>query len=109
MTTVNTLQTDLYGLKSGQIEKIKKIFDSSHKVSEVILFGSRAKGNFKAGSDVDLVLKGEGLGLDDILKLHNQLDELDLPYKFDLLVFGNIKDINVIEHIKRLGKTFYKK
>jgi len=74
----------------------------------VLIFGSRVKGNFKPGSDVDFALKGKDLKMDDILKLQNKLDELNLPYKFDLIIYGNLSDKDLIEHINRAGVIFYK-
>jgi predicted nucleotidyltransferase len=96
-----------FGLKEETVEKIKKIFQLEPKIHEAVIFGSRAKGNFKNGSDIDLALKGGNLSHDDILKMYNLLDELNLPYTFDLLIFSQIKDKEVIEHINRAGKSFY--
>jgi len=98
-----------YGLKEEQIEGIKTVFAGNPNVAEVILFGSRAKGNYKPGSDVDFALKGIDLKLDDILALNSKLEDLNLPYIFDLLIYDQIKDIAVIDHINRAGISFYKK
>jgi len=98
-----------YGLKEEQIKSIIDVIGTNLNVNEIVLFGSRAKGNFKPGSDIDLALKGSDLKLDDILKLQNKLDDLNLPYIFDLLIYENIKDIAVIDHINRVGIGIYKK
>jgi uncharacterized protein len=98
-----------YGLKSEQIKKILDIFESYNKIDEVIIIGSRAKGNFKTGSDIDFVLDGKNLMLDDVLSLKILLDNLNLPYTFDLLIYKNIHNKDLIEHIKRVGKVFFKK
>lgn len=99
----------LFGIKDEQLTKIKNAISSFNKIDEVIIFGSRAKGNFKPGSDIDMAIKGKDFSFDDLLRLHHALDELNLPYKFDLLIYPGIKDNDVIEHINRVGISFYKK
>jgi predicted nucleotidyltransferase len=96
----------LYGLKEEEIEKIKKILEKEPKIKEVIIFGSRAKGSYKNGSDIDLALKGYNINHNDILKLYNHLDDLNLPYTFDLLIYEQIKDRDVIRHIDGVGIKF---
>jgi uncharacterized protein len=77
-------------------------------VDKAILYGSRAKGNYKNGSDIDLTLRGgTDLTLNVIYKILNDLDELLLPYTIDLSIFDDIGDLHVIEHIERVGVTFY--
>lgn len=73
-----------------------------------IIYGSRAKGNYRKGSDIDLVLKGENLTINDVLKLEDDLDELLLPYLFDISILHHIKNPNLLGHIERVGKIFYK-
>ena len=99
-----------YGLSSADIKRIKGVFAANPKVHEVILFGSRAMGNYKAGSDIDLaVVPGTGkLEFNDILELNMALEELGLLYQFDLQNYKEIKDPDVIDHIHRVGKIFYK-
>jgi len=72
------------------------------------LYGSRAKGNYKPGSDIDLTLKGIGLDLKLINKISIELDDLLLPYTFDLSIYNAIDDPALIEHIERVGTTFFK-
>ncbi len=84
---------------------LQKIFKNSDVVG-VILFGSRAKGNFVAGSDIDLALLGDNLGVEELLEIHLDLDDLFLPYKFDLLIYDNIKAKDLLEHIDRVGVRF---
>jgi uncharacterized protein len=98
-----------YGLKDEQIEKIKEVFRKNEKIDEAILIGSRAKGNFKNGSDIDFILKGDNLILDDILSLRINLDNLNLPYTFDILIYSKIQNPDILEHIKRVGKVFFRK
>jgi len=96
------------GLKKKELEKINNIFAKFDGVQEVILYGSRAKGNYKPGSDIDLTLKGIGLDLKLINKISIELDDLLLPYTFDLSIYNAIDDPALIEHIERVGTTFFK-
>ncbi len=97
-----------YGLKKESIEKVNRIFAQYDKVEEVILYGSRAKGNYKPGSDIDLTLKGKELNLKLLNKISLELDDLLLPYTFDLSIYNHIKQADLIDHIVRVGKVFYK-
>ena len=62
------------------------MFESFDEVEEAILYGSRAKGNFKPGSDIDIVLRGEKLNLHVLNKISLDLDDLFLPYTFDISI-----------------------
>jgi len=95
------------GLAKACVDKIIRIFEQYDEVEEVILYGSRAKGNFKAGSDIDLTLKGKGLNLFILNKISLALDDLMLPYTVDLSLFHQIKEPDLIDHIQRVGKVLY--
>ena len=73
-----------FGLKEPVIGRIQAVFASFAEVDEAILYGSRAKGNYKNGSDIDLTFKGKELNQDIIGKIDTELDDLLLPYMFDL-------------------------
>jgi predicted nucleotidyltransferase len=98
-----------YGLNHTTVKKIHIVFASFPEVEKAILYGSRAKGNFKPGSDIDLTLKGNRLTLSVINQIGLQLDELLLPYTFDISVFDHIKDPELLDHINRIGIEFYNK
>lgn len=91
-----------YGLTDREWCDIDQILLANPRVEGVILFGSRAKGNHKPGSDVDLALVG-ALKLNDLLDLHEQLDDLNLPYRFDLVALREVDDADVLAHIRRVG------
>ena len=95
-----------YGLELKTIGLISDVFSKYAAVEQVIIYGSRAKGNFRPGSDIDLTLKGPSLNLETLLKIENDLDDLLLPYKFDLSIYHQISDKSVLEHIDRVGKSF---
>ena len=98
-----------YGLNKKTVNKINGVFSSFEEVEEAILYGSRAKGNFKPGSDVDLTLKGEKLKLKILNRISLDLDDLLLPYSFDISIFHQISNPDLMEHIERVGLVFYKR
>ncbi len=98
-----------FGLEENIIEQINCVFAKYFQVEQVIIYGSRAKGNYKAGSDIDLSLKGENLNLSLVHKIELEIDDLLLPYTFDISIFKQISNPDLIEHITRVGLLFYKK
>jgi predicted nucleotidyltransferase len=96
-----------YGLTEDIIRQMINIFANMHKVEEVIIYGSRAMGNYQQGSDIDLALRGKDLNMDDLLKIGVKLDDLDLPYHLDLLILDKIENYDLSEHISKVGKTIY--
>ena len=102
--------TRQYGLKDDVIRKIHGVLERYPQVQEAIIYGSRAKGNYRNGSDIDLTLVG-GEDLDRSILNHIivELDELFLPYTIDVSIFSSISDSDVMEHIRRVGKVFYRK
>ncbi|PCJ83771.1 MAG: hypothetical protein COA57_10575 [Flavobacteriales bacterium] len=97
------------GLKTKTVSAIKDIFATNPKIKKVILFGSRAKGNYRPSSDIDLALKGNELNHDDLFQLQEMAEELYLPWKMDMVIYSRITEQALINHIERVGVTFYKK
>lgn len=98
-----------YGLKDYILESIINVFTKNLKVEEVLLYGSRAKGNYKNGSDIDLTLIGKDIDILELNKILLDLDELYLPYSFDISIFEKIENKELINHINRVGITIYKR
>ena len=98
-----------YGLPGSTIQKICAVLKAYPQVDQAILYGSRAIGNYKNGSDIDLTLRGEGLTLKMLYKILEDIDDLYLPYTVDLSIFHDIGNPDVTEHIERVGVTFYEK
>ena len=96
-----------FGLKESNVEDIVRIIAAFPEVQQAILYGSRAKGNYKAGSDIDLVLLGEALNMSLVNKISLELDELYLPYTFDISMLHQIDNVELVEHIARVGITLY--
>ena len=92
----------MYGISQSVVDKIKTVLFSMQGLEQVILYGSRAKGDYKEGSDIDLTLKGN-LTFEDLVKISAVLDDLNLPWKIDLSLYNQIKNKELLEHIDRVG------
>ena len=98
-----------FGIQPDSLTKIQKVFTAIPRIEEVVIFGSRAMGTYKNGSDVDLAIRGKGLGFTEIHNCNQALDDLLLPYAFDLCLEANITNEDLKAHILRVGKVFYAK
>lgn len=96
-----------FGLTKEEIENIKNVFAKYQKVKTVTIYGSRAKGNYKPASDIDLTLKGHEIDFELQQNLEFDLDDLMLPYKFDITIYNKLTNPEFITHIDRIGKEFY--
>lgn len=97
----------IFGLKIATIQAIQDVFKKYPDVEKAILYGSRAKGNYRPGSDIDLTLVGKQLTLTTLQKIENELDDLLLPYKIDLSLHKQIQNNELLDHIERVGKVFF--
>lgn len=97
------------GLKDETIESICEVFAHHPLVEKALLYGSRAMGNFKPGSDIDLTLLGDSLTSTELGVIEEELDDLLLPYQIDLSIFHRIENTDLREHIERVGVVFYRK
>jgi len=93
----------MFGLSEKVVENLKTVFAENAKIDKAIVFGSRAKGNYKEGSDIDITIKGQNLDFDDTLSLLRKIDDLNIPYKIDLINYDNINEPDLKDHIDRVG------
>lgn len=91
-----------YGLSAQTLQKIRDVFMRYPQVEEVVLYGSRARGDYKNGSDIDLTHTL-------VSRIANDLDDQLLPYTIDLCIFKNIRNPEMVEQIERVGVALYKK
>ncbi|MBP7999228.1 MAG: nucleotidyltransferase domain-containing protein [Chloroflexi bacterium] len=99
-----------FGLKERTIQKICAVLATYPQVEQAVLYGSRAKGNYKHGSDIDLTLSGNAdLTVKILYHILNDLDDLLLPYTIDLSLLQDISNPDLLGHIQRVGQTFYNK
>lgn len=99
----------MYGLEQHIIEAIQSIFASHSSVEKAILYGSRAKGNYRNGSDIDLTLVGENLILSEQFTIETASENLLLPYKIDLSLYHKMDNPNLLDHIEKVRINFYEK
>lgn len=93
-----------YGLTHRDLDHINNAIAQFDEISEVWLFGSRAKGNYQPGSDLDLALKGDRITHTTVNRLSAYLnEETPLPYFFDIVHYETLNSISLIEHIDRVG------
>ena len=105
----NTRSIVKFGLKNHTVAAIQSCLAHYPHIEEAILYGSRAMGTFRPGSDIDLTLKGEKLTLSDVFRLENEIDDLLLPYTLDISIYHQISNIDLLDHIRRRGVMFYRK
>ena len=99
-----------FGLQETTIAKICSVFARYPQIEKAGIYGSRAKGNYKIGSDIDLTLYGgKDLTMEVLYKVMTEIDDLLLPYTIDLSIFHDLSDSDFIDHIQRVGVTFYDK
>ncbi len=96
-----------FGLPLHIVQKIQHVLARFPEINEAIIYGSRAKGNFRPGSDIDLTLKGPALTDAHYNPVWLALDDLNLPWMFDLSVFNTLASPDLEAHIERVGQVFY--
>ncbi|MDR2707020.1 MAG: nucleotidyltransferase domain-containing protein [Planctomycetaceae bacterium] len=97
------------GLTEKYRTEIRSIFASCSKIDRVLLFGSRAKGNFRRDSDVDFALEGDDLVGSDLASLNGKFEESNVPFDIDIVIRANITNQNLENQIAQYGIEFYRK
>lgn len=95
------------GLTIRDQRTIESILAKYEVVKKVYLFGSRAKGSFNSGSDVDLAIMNNGVSHSDLVRIKSDLDESDLPYFVDVILYPLLNHLPLKNHIDRVGKLIY--
>lgn len=95
------------GISPEHTTSLRNIFRLFPEIDSVVLYGSRAKQNHRHNSDIDLCLKNTCISLSRLLELEGQIDDLLLPWMFDIAVYNSIKNPALREHIDRIGKVIY--
>lgn len=98
-----------FGLKESTINQINDVLSCYPAIEKAVIYGSRAKGNYRNGSDIDITLFGNNLTYEQLNRIETELDALPLAYSIDLSLFRCIDSSELIEHINRIGKVFYRR
>jgi predicted nucleotidyltransferase len=97
------------GLSQATLNKLNSVFLQHKAISSVLVYGSRAKGNYRPGSDIDLTIKGDALEFAELMQIEDQIDDLFLPYTVDLSQYAQLSNTDLIEHIDRVGVVIYER
>ena len=97
----------MYGLSDTVITDICGVFRRHPNIEKVLIFGSRAKGTYSEGSDIDLAAIGDGITFNQLMDINIQIEDLGLLYKVDVVDYNKNIDTPIGEHINRVGKPFY--
>lgn len=98
-----------FGLSDRTVDQLCAVLGQFPQIERAVLYGSRAKGNFKPGSDIDLSLFGDALTPALCATVADVIDELLLPYTVDLSVFSQLNHPELEAHIERVGQVFYQR
>ena len=98
-----------FGLGEQTLARLRAVLAAQPVVEKAVLYGSRAKGTHKPGSDIDLTLCGQAITPRDLSRIAEALDALDLPYVIDLSAFGQLQHAALREHIERVGVVIYER
>ena len=98
-----------YGLDDKYFNALISVFPRHPEVDSVILYGSRAKGNYKPFSDIDITLKGKTLTRQLLGRIFTEIDDLLLPYFLDISIYNKLTDKGFIEAIDKTGVEIYRK
>lgn len=97
----------ILGLPNDASEQLLMAIGAHPQVQRVVLYGSRALGRQRSGSDVDLCLHAPEMNLAELLELGAQLDDLLLPWLIDLQLNHLITHEGLREHIQRAGQVVW--
>lgn len=98
-----------HGLSETTVDRIRSVLAHFPEVEKAVLYGSRAKGTHRPGSDIDLTLYGSGLRQPLLAQIDGELDDLLLPYQMDLSLFVSLTHPALLDHIRRFGVVLYER
>lgn len=102
------LPTNDFGLDESVIQALALVFSRYARIGAVLLYGSRATGDYRLDSDIDLTIMGDELSEFQLLQLASDIEDLALPLHVDLSLFNEIDSAELLAHINRVGKMFYR-
>lgn len=103
------VSADKLGLSQATLDQFNSVFRQHSAIDSVLIYSSRAKGNYRPGSDIDLTIKGSTLEFAELMQIEDQIDDLYLPYTVDLSQYDQLTNPDLIAHIDRVGIVVYDK
>jgi predicted nucleotidyltransferase len=97
-----------FGLTERELTTLQGVFSNFPEVKLVYVYGSRAKGNFKSGSDIDLAIMEPATDLRLLSKIQSMFDDSHLPMRVDLVDFQSLESHSLKAHILRVGRCIYR-
>lgn len=98
----------MFGIYQKTTDELMTIFEKYDSIEKVIIYGSRAKGNYREGSDIDLTLIGN-IERSDLMNILDEIEDSYIPYLFDISIYNDLNSDSLKDHINRVGKLFYQK
>lgn len=98
-----------FGLSERIRADFERVFTQYQAIERVLIFGSRAKGNARAGSDIDLAVVSSGMTDAEFARLWSEIDDLPLVFKVDLLHWDRLANPALQDKIQREGVSFYER
>lgn len=96
-----------FGLSDHALKLLREFFSADPRIERAIVYGSRAIGNFRNGSDIDITLDAPGMDFDGFVRLCAEIDDLMLPWQIDLSLLSHIDNPDLLKHIARVGKPLW--
>ncbi len=103
------VDTTRFGLNKNQLKLILKLIESFPQIEKVFIFGSRAAGTNHVGSDIDLAVVGHQITREMLNRFSSSLDDLPLPFMFDVVDYNKIKNANLKQNIDSKGKLLFER
>jgi predicted nucleotidyltransferase len=97
-----------FGLNESDTRRICDVFAEHAKIDKVVIYGSHAMETHRPSSDIDLAFFGAELTESDMSEVAEDLDNLLLPYSFDITLFAQIDNKDLLARIERAGKIFFR-
>ncbi len=95
-----------FGISEKSYLILQSYFQQAENIDKVVIFGSRALGTYRNGSDIDLALFGKDL---NIIKINAELEELQTPYMYDVLEYETLQNQALKDHIRTQGQIFFQR
>ncbi len=102
------MTVETFGLLERDIQHILSAIKLFPEIEKAMIFGSRALGNYKIGSDIDIACFGENMNLNIANRLKGKLnEELPIPFFIDVIDVNTLRNSDLKKHIEQYGITLY--